>query len=109
MIGKMNKRITIQSQVTTQDGLGTESTTWSDVVACWAWIRPVSGRELLGAQAPQVVHDTRIRIRYQTGIAIDAKMRVNFGGRLYGIVGVLDLEERHEYLELLCTQGANKG
>lgn len=109
MIGRLNKRVTIQSQVTTQDGLGTESTNWSDVTTCWAWVRPVSGRELLAAQQPQVVHDTRIRVRFQSGVAITAKMRVNFGGRLYDIVGVLDLDEEHEYLDLLCKQGANKG
>ncbi|MBK8916372.1 MAG: phage head closure protein [Phycisphaerales bacterium] len=109
MIGKLNKRVTLQSQVTTQDDHGTESTTWSDVLTCWAWVRPVSGRELLAAQQPQVVHDTRIRIRFPAGIAVGAKMRVNFGGRLYDIVGVVDLEERHIWLELLCLQGASKG
>lgn len=109
MIGSLNKRVTIQSRVTTQDDFGSESTTWSDVVTCWAGIRPVSGRELLGAEQPQVMHDARIRIRYQSGIAITAKMRVNFGGRLYDIVGVVDPEERHRYLDLLCKQGASKG
>lgn len=109
MIGKKNKRVTLQSRVTTQDDLGTESTTWSDVFSCWAWVRPVSGLELLAAQQPQALHDTRIRIRYPTGVAVDAKMRVNFGGRLYDIVGVIDLDEAHEELELLCLQGASKG
>lgn len=109
MIGQLNKRVTVQSRVTTQDALGAESTNWSDVVTCWARIRPVSGRELLGGQQPQVVHDTRIRIRYQAGVAVSAKMRVNFGGRLYDIVGVLDVEEAHKYLDLLCQSGANKG
>lgn len=63
-------------------------------------IEPLRGRELYAAQEHHAQVDTRIRMRYRSGI--DAKMRVVFRGLVYDILAVLDSELRRVELELLA-------
>ena len=51
--GKLNKRVTVQQQVTSIDTEGLSDTNWSDVASVWAAIEPLSVRELLTAQQVQ--------------------------------------------------------
>jgi SPP1 family predicted phage head-tail adaptor len=68
----------------------------------WAWIRPLSGRELWQAQQvqPQVTH--KVTIRFRTGVT--PAMKVRYAGRDLNIFAVLNLEERDEQLELQCFE-----
>jgi len=44
-IGKLDKRITLQSRSATLDDYGQELNSWSDIATVWANVKPLGGRE----------------------------------------------------------------
>lgn len=105
--GKLNRRVTIESQGTTQDEFGGVSSGWTTVAEVWAAIAPKSGRELVAAKAAASEVSTTVSIRYRAGIT--PAMRVNYGGKFYNITAVIDRDDAHKYLDLECTTGLNNG
>lgn len=105
--GELRKRITIQQRSgSTQDGFGSPITTWGTYATVWAAVRPLSGRELIAAQAVQSEISHQVTLRYRSGIT--TAMRVLFGSRIFNITAVLDENEAHEKITLLCTEGLNE-
>ena len=101
-IGKLRHRITIQEKVTVPDGYGGVTSTWKDVATVWSSVEPLKGRELYAAQQVKAELTHRIRIRYMSGIK--PEMRIAFDNRSFDIEAIIDPEERHESLELLCSE-----
>jgi len=101
-IGKLRHRVTIQNKVTLPDGYGGVTSTWQDVATVWASVEPLNGRELYAAQQVKAELTHRIRIRYMSGIK--PEMRIVFDNRSFDIEAIIDPEERHESLELLCSE-----
>lgn len=95
-------RVTIQELVTGQDEAGQPVDTWNDVATVWAAVEPLRGREYFAAAQVQAEVTTSIRIRYRKGIRPD--MRVLYDGRLYNINAVIDPQERHRELQLMCKE-----
>lgn len=95
-------RITLQELVTGQDEAGQPVQEWQDVATVWAAVEPLRGREYWAAAQVQSEVTTRIRIRYRSGVRPD--MRVLYDGRLYNINAVIDPEERHMELQLMCKE-----
>ena len=50
----------------------------------------------------QAIRLARVTIRYREGIK--SKMRVAIGSRILEIVSVIDVDERHRQLDLLCEE-----
>lgn len=100
--GDLRHRITIQRLVLAPDEYGQPVEYWQDVATCWAAVEPLRGRELFVAQQAQSEVTTRVRLRYRAGITPD--MRVLFGARVLEILYVIDPEERHRELQLLCRE-----
>jgi len=101
-IGKLRHRITIQEKVTVPDGYGGVTSTWKDVATVWSSVEPLKGRELYAAQQVKAELSHRVRIRYMSGIK--PEMRIAFDNRTFEIEAIIDPEERHESLELLCSE-----
>ena len=99
---KLRHRITFQERATGQDEFGQPIDTWQDICTVWAAVEPLSGREFWAAQQVQAEVTTRIRIRYRQGIR--PEMRVLYDGRTYDIQTVIDPEERHVELQLMCRE-----
>lgn len=101
-IAKLRHRLTIQSLILSDDGYGGSDEVVSDVATVWGSIDPVKGGEYYKAQQvnSEVTHKATIRYRSD----ITAAMRISFGGRTFEILAVMDPEERHEILELLCKE-----
>lgn len=100
--GQLRQRVTIQEKSVTRNSYGEEVITWSDVATVWASVEPLSGREFLDAQRAGAEVTTRIRIRYRSGIA--PEMRVTYGDHVYDIKAVIDVEERHREIQLMCRE-----
>lgn len=100
--GKLRHRITIQDKVTVPDGYGGMTSTWQDVATVWASVEPLKGKELYEAHQMKAELTHRVRIRYVEGIK--PQMRIVFRGRELAIEAIIDPEERHESLELLCSE-----
>lgn len=105
--GDLRKRVLIEQRATTQDTFGEQVQTWTTFASAWAAIDPLSGREMLAAQAfnQEVTHS--IEIRYISGV--NARMRINYGGRLFNINAVLNENERNRKLVLTCSELLNDG
>ncbi len=105
--GDLRHRITIQQKSITKDSEGIPSETWPDFATAWAAIEPLQGREFFSAQAVNAQVTTRIRIRYLAGIC--PTMRVSYGTHIYDIQVVIDVEERHRELQLMCQEVVSGG
>lgn len=101
-IGQMNKRITIQTVTTTQDSYGSQSESWADTVTVWGAIWPLSGKEIVNAGQVEADFNVRIRIRYRSSVTV--KNRIKYGSRYFNIKEVINLNEKNQWLELMCEE-----
>lgn len=100
-LGEMRHRISLQDKtITKQEGIAKES--WTTGAAVWASIADISGKEFFQAAAVQSEVTTRIRIRFRAGIT--PAMRVLYGSRVFAILSVIDKDERHREIELMCKE-----
>lgn len=104
--GDLRRRISIQNRSTVKTS-GQEQQTWTEVLSCWAEISPLTGRELIAAQAQvsEVTHE--VTIRYRAGIT--PRMRIVYQGRVFNILFVNDLDTQHRKLVMQCSEGLNQG
>ncbi|OPX87736.1 MAG: Phage head-tail joining protein [Pelotomaculum sp. PtaB.Bin104] len=100
--GELRHRITIQEPVETLDSLKTPVLSWQDVATVWAAVEPLRGREYLEVKNTNTELSARIRIRYRRGI--NPSMRVKYGSRIFNIESVIDFEERHREIHLMCSE-----
>ena len=105
--GDFNRQVTIQARSTSRDASGAQLTTWADVVKVNANIQALSGRELELAKAFSSEVGYQIDVRYRTGLT--AKHRLLYQGQPFNIHAVLDVDTKHEVLQLMCSAGLNPG
>jgi SPP1 family predicted phage head-tail adaptor len=104
--GKLRHVVTIEERGSERDSNGEIIESWTDAfgVSLRAGIAPLSGRELLSAQAEQAEITTRITMRYLPGV--QAEMRVVHRDLVYAIRSVVpDPESGEQWITLLCTSG----
>lgn len=105
--GDLRHRITIQENRPVKDAEGIVQDSWVDLATVWAALKPLSGRELLAAQALQSETTGTLEIRYRAGIK--PSQRVIFGGRVLEILAVLNKEEKNRELGLLTKEVVKDG
>lgn len=109
--GRLRHLVTHQALVAgspQQSPSGEPDEAWADLVTgIFAGVEPLMGRELFVAQEMHSEVTVRIRERYRPGV--DAKQRVIWGEKIYNIQYIIDPEERHEELLLMCSEGLNEG
>ncbi|MBK8773118.1 MAG: phage head closure protein [Rhizobiales bacterium] len=106
--GLMDQRITLQAPSASVDSLGQRVETWATVVALWANVQPLRGREFFAAGAINSEAQVRVRIRYRAGVT--AAWRVLWKGVPHAIVAEpVDVNGGRHTLELLCSAGIRDG
>ena len=103
-IGDLNRRITIQYQTRTPDGLGGFLTVWTDFYTIDAAIWDATSNERNTASATTLVISHRIRIRYKSGFK--ATYRIKFGTRYFNIVSVVNPAEANRWLDIWAKEAA---
>lgn len=135
--GKMNKRVSIENSVVGSPAVndfGEPISTWQKFAEVWAAIEPLTGREYWAQQQVQSEITVRIRIRYRkwcnvrnenrritytedgepvvvegyTDDYITPGMRVNYNNAYYIIKNIIDPLEKHEELQLMCSEGVRE-
>ena len=101
-LADLDKRIYLEYEVKTSDGMGGETSTWGRLNSCWAAIWPVSAKEIKSDSQIMGVVSHRVRIRYRKGI--DNTFRVNFNNRYFNVVSVINPDEDREWLDLMCNE-----
>nr|WP_325212929.1 phage head closure protein [uncultured Oscillibacter sp.] len=104
--GQRRHRITFQRFNGARDRYGDPllggDENWTDAVSVWASIKPLSGREFYAAEQSQSEVTHKIDCRYRAGLTTD--MQVRFDSRRFEIVSIIDWEERHESLLIMCKE-----
>lgn len=106
---RLRHRITLQSQVLTQDAVTGEAlVAWTNFVADEpAEVVPLSGREFIQSGANQAAVDTRMTIRWRSGVV--PTMRAVFDSQNYQIKAVLPDPTNRRWLTLMVERGVNDG
>lgn len=108
--GQLRHRITLQALTVELDSDGTQNDTWADAFPAplWSAILPLSGAELMAAQAVQSKVETRFVVRYRPDIV--PSMRAVHRGIFYNIEAIVpDNQSGREWLTLHCASGVNEG
>ena len=106
--GKLRNIIAIQRRIDSKDDYGGPVYTWEDLANVWADIIPLSGRELIAAQAAKSEITTRFVIRYRDDVT--PTMRIVFGGANYNIMAPpIDTNMNHKELVIMASTGLNAG
>lgn len=104
--GKLRHRITFQRFDGQRDEYGdplkSEDEHWNDVASMWAEVKPMSGREFYAAEQSQSEVTHKVSCRYRAGLT--TAMRIKYGSRLFEIISIIDWEERHESLLIMCKE-----
>ena len=108
--------MTIQTRSTTLDSVGGQSTVWADLASVYADIAPLSGREMMAAQAMQSSVTHKIIVRYQPlfadpkAVAAMRAVWIKDGiTRIFNISSASDDDERRKYMTISATEGLNYG
>ena len=104
--GELNKRIKISQLITGSpvcDEFGTPNTSWEEVDTVWGAIEPLTGREFWAQQQVQSEITAKIRIRYRDDVAVG--MKAEYNNKTYMIKNIIDYQESHKELLLMCTEG----
>lgn len=100
LYGKFTHDIVIQRQQPGTDSSGFKTNTWVHYHRCLAYMKNLTGNETNASNAEIGKVTTLFKIPYINGIT--HKMRVSYGGQLYDIKYVDDIEGKHEYLDIRC-------
>ncbi len=100
--GSLRHRVVLERAGKVADGGGGSLITWEMVTALWVAIRPLSGREKTGAGqfASSLSHE--IILRYMPRLL--PEMRFRKGERVFEIRAVMDVDEKHRWLRVLCEE-----
>jgi SPP1 family predicted phage head-tail adaptor len=98
----LRNRITLQQKLINKDPEGLPIETWQDIATIWAAVEPLRGREYFQAATMQSQNMTRFTTRYRKGIT--SIMRILYDNRSYDIQSVIDVEGRHQQLELMAKE-----
>lgn len=106
-----------------EDEYGAPISAWVNLGRLWSMVEPLTGREYFAAQQLQAEITHRITTRYHPGwhtayafitpaqlvpasdqMGVSPQCRITLGSRAFDILSVVDLEERHRWLELRCRE-----
>lgn len=107
LTGRLRHRVSLQEATITRDEFGGEIRTWIEVADCWADIEPLQGREFLEGRRQETELDTRIRIRYRSGVVPGMRIvwsTAESGVRTYDIQSVIEHRAERAELRLLCRE-----
>jgi SPP1 family predicted phage head-tail adaptor len=95
-------RISLQQKLITKDPEGIPIENWQNISTIWAAVEPLRGREYFQAAAVQSQNMIRFTIRYRKGIT--SEIRILYDSKLYDIQSIIDVEGRHQQLELMAKE-----
>ena len=105
-ISKLRSRITIQHSEVVTDTIGNHTNAWEDFWSCAAYANLAFGKEY-GAAGQTMGSDTLVfEVRWCERLRdLDStRFRILFGGAVYNITCVDDVQFRHERLKLTAQR-----
>lgn len=105
-IGRTNKRITFCKYEEKENALLQTEQVLTDIKTVWASVEPTRGREYQEAQRIRPELAYKITTRYHKEITPD--MFIKFKDRFFNIVTIINVKEKNEMLEIICTEKIDK-
>jgi SPP1 family predicted phage head-tail adaptor len=104
--GKYRFPATIQKRQMGQNSYGETTQDWSTVLSVRVGVSPISGREFFDKEAinPELTH--KVYMRYVRNV-VTPDMRILYDGRTFLINSVIDYQEKHMELQLICKELIN--
>ena len=90
--GRLNRRLTLEAPVESDDGAGGVTRGYTAIATLWASVEPVAARGEAVAAALGATISHRIRIRYSADITL--RHRFRDGARVFRIVAMRDRDQR---------------
>jgi SPP1 family predicted phage head-tail adaptor len=109
--GALNRRLSIDQPVISQNETGEEIINWSERAVVWASIEPIRGKEALIAGANLASMDTKIRFRWSRTVdeLLSSKWRMRYKGTIYDVVSLVQIATGKREVEVLAKSGTNYG
>lgn len=105
--GRLRHRIRLEAPVRIPDAIGGASVQWRLVAVLAADVVPEGqGSEQQVAGETALLRRFSVSIRHREGVTAD--MRVVYASRILQINSVVDVDERHDELQLACTELAGE-
>jgi SPP1 family predicted phage head-tail adaptor len=101
-IGRLNKRITFYSYQEIENEYGQSVQKLIPYKTVWASVEPTTGKEYMEAQRIRNELTYKIYTRYFADITTD--MIIDFKGRKFSIVSLINYHENNEMLQFVCTE-----
>lgn len=98
----LNHRVIFERRGVAQSVTGQPLETWTTIADTWARVEPVNGREYFNASGERAKVTHKITLRYGPDLA--PRDRAIFGGRIFDIKSVMNLEESNRRLLLMCEE-----
>lgn len=105
-IGRTNKRIAFYRYEEKENALLQTEQILTKVKTVWASVEPTRGREYQEAQRIRPELTYKITTRYHKEITPD--MFIKFKDRLFNIISIINVREKNEMLEIVCTEKMDK-
>lgn len=105
-IGRTNKRIVFCRYAEDKNELMQEEQALKPIKKVWASVEPMRGKEYQEAQRIRPELTYKITTRYHREITPD--MIIKFKDRHFQIVSIINVKERNEMLEIMCTEKINE-
>lgn len=104
--GRYNEVATIQERQFGQNGYGETTQDWTNVITIRCGVFPISGREFFDKEAvnPELTH--KVYMRYVRNV-VKPDMRILYDNRIFLITSIIDYQERHMELQLVCKELIN--
>ena len=100
--GTLRNRIVIQKVTETQSSSGAILESWTTFKTIWAEVEPRNGREIFsGAQMVEEL-SLVLKIRYSPNVV--PKMRIFWRGRVFDILGVINVYGAGKEMMLACRE-----
>ena len=101
-IGRLSKRVQLQSATEARDAHGQPVRTWVNQKTVWAAVEPIRGRELETARQLASEATIRVIVRYRADITTD--WRVIYSGKTLEITEIINEDFDNRYLVMRCRQ-----
>ncbi len=101
-IGRTNKRVAFCRFKEKTNSLMQTEQEMEVVKTVWASVEPVRGREYQEAQRIRPELTYKITTRYHKEVTPD--MFIKYKDRYFNIISVINVRERNEMLEIVCTE-----
>lgn len=101
-IGRLDKKVKFNKLVTDVDGMGQLVQRMRTIYTLHATLYPVRGSEFYSLKKIQSEVSHKCYVRYRSDI--DDSFFIEFDGVLYAIKSVIDVDLKHKFLEIMCSE-----